>query len=529
MKRIVWLTMVSMLLWCAAVQGQRQAASLFESDREMAAETSIDRAVLAQLKKLDIEPARLCSDAVFVRRVHLDVVGALPTADQARAFLDDTSPDKRAKLIDQLLDDPRFADYQAMRWCDLLRVKAEFPINLWPNAAAVYHRYLHDSIRLNKRYDKLARELLTSSGSNFRVAPVNFYRALQGKSPEALAQVATQTFMGVRIEAWPKDKREGVAGFFTYVGFKPTREWKEEIVYFDLVNAATDHADGKMPHAVLPEGTRVSLSPETDPRTQFADWLIDKDNPYFARCMANRAWSWLMGRGIIHEPDDIRDDNPPVNPRLLEALEHELVQSGWDLKHLYRVILNSQTYQLSPVPHGKHPDAAANFAHYRIRRLEAEVLIDALCSITGTTEEYSSQIPEPFTFVPPRHRTVTLPDGSITSPFLEMFGKPPRDTGMADERNNKMTAAQALHLLNSSHVRQKLERGPGLRAVFKGARRNPQKAVETMYLSILSRKPTVDELKRIGQHARQDRRRGAENLVDTAWALVNSTEFLYRH
>ena len=204
----------------------------------------------------------------------------------------------------------------------------------------------------------------------------------------------------------------------------------------------------------------------------------------------NRVWSWLLGRGIIHEPDDIRPDNPPTNPELLAYLERELVASHYDLKHIYRLILNSKTYQLSSIPESDHPEAAANFAYYPLRRLEAEVLIDAICQITGTTEKYSSPIPEPFTFIPEDQRSIALADGSITSSFLEMFGRPPRDTGLESERNNRPTAAQRLHLLNSSHIQRKIEQSAKLRALVAAKREARATPIDRLYLTILSRYPT---------------------------------------
>ena len=523
-------TMAIVLAMTVLAAGSHAAPpTLFESTGRLTPEAEIDRLVLERLNALGIEPARVCSDAVFVRRVYLDTVGLLPSADEARAFLDDTDPAKRTKLIDRLLDRKAFADYQAMHWADILRVKAEFPINLWPNAAACYHRYIRDSIAANKPYDDFARELVTSSGSNFRVPAVNFYRAVQENDPESLARAAGLAFMGVRADKWAPERLAGFSRFFAYVAYKPTREWKEQIVQFDVIRAARDAAAGNIEPAVLPDGARVPLDGATDPRTLFADWLIDAENPYFARCAVNRTWYWLMGRGIVHEPDDMRRDNPPSNAKLLDYLARELVDSDYDLKHIYRLILNSKTYQLAPVPRSKHPEAEAQFAYYAPRRLEAEVLIDALCRITGTTERYDSRIPEPFTFVPETHRTVALPDGSITSPFLEMFGRPPRDSGLLSERNNTMSAAQRLHLLNSSHIRKKIERGPALRPLLRKTWRNPHKSMETLYLTILSRRPTEAELLAIRQYSRTGEARGRLALFDTIWALLNSSEFLYRH
>jgi hypothetical protein len=276
----------------------------------------------------------------------------------------------------------------------------------------------------------------------------------------------------------------------------------------------------------LPDGTSITLMSARDPREVFADWLIDPKNPWFTRAIANRVWSWLLGRGIIHEPDDLRPDNPPSNPELLAHLERELVAARYDVKQLMRLILNSHTYQASSLARTDRPEAETNFAHYGLRRLDAEVLIDALNQITGTSEKYSSAIPEPFTFIPDEERAIALPDGSITSAFLEMFGRPGRDTGMETERNNRITATQRLHLLNSSQVQRKLEQGPRLQALLRS--RNPREVVDGLYLAILSRPPTEDERAAVRDHAVQVRD-GRVAAVDLAWALINSAEFLHRH
>ena len=486
-------------------------------------ETPLDKLVFGRLRTVGIEPALPCSDAVFLRRAYLDIIGTLPTAREARDFLADASPSKRGVLVDRLLEREEFADYWAMRWSDILRVKAEFPINLWPNAAQAYHRWIRTSIKQNKPYDLFVAEMLTASGSSFRVAEVNFYRAVQSKDPQTVAQAVALTFMGTRAENWPKERLDGMAAFFSRLGYKTTTEWKEEIVYFDL-----DKADGPLSGAVFPDGTPAKIAPDQDPRELLAAWLISPKNPWFARNIANRAWSWLVGRGIIHEPDDIRPDNPPSNPELLAYLEQELIASKFDLKHLFRIILNSRTYQLSSVPRGKGAEAVANFAFYPTRRLEAEVLIDAICQITGTTEKYSSPIPEPFTFIPEQNRTIMLPDGSISSSFLEMFGRPPRDTGMESERTNKPTPAQRLHFLNSSHIQRKLEQGGRIQPLLQ-EEGSVREAVPAIYLTILSRFPTEQELAAVEAYAKTPDLKNRQALQDLVWALVNSMEFQYRH
>ncbi len=521
-------SLFAVCLAVAAAPSERALNPTFESPAPLSAQSPIDARVFDRLQRLHIQPARLSSDAVFLRRAFLDIIGTLPTAQEASGFLADPAPAKRAALIDRLLDRPEFADYWAMKWCDLLRVKAEFPINLWPNAAQAYHHWIRAAIRENQPYDRFVRDLLTASGSNFRDAPVNFYRAMQSKEPPAIAQTVALTFMGTRAENWPPERLAAMAGFFSQIGYKETNEWKEEIVYFKPVGQAGRPVSSSQAIFTFPDGTPARLAPGRDPREVFADWLIAPQNPWFARNAVNRVWSWLLGRGIIHEPDDIRPDNPPSNPELLAFLEQEFVASHYNLKSLYRLILNSQTYQLSSVPRSGGPEAVANFAFYPLRRLDAEVLADAICEVTGTTETYTSAIPEPFTFIPEEQRAISLPDGSITSAFLELFGRPSRDTGLEAERNNRLTAAQQLHLLNASHVERKIEQSPKLQDLLRNTK-GGQALVTGLYLTILSRPPTADELQAVNAYSQHGNVKPREAAIDLAWALMNSAEFLYRH
>ena len=319
-----------------------------------------------------------------------------------------------------------------------------------------------------------------------------------------------------------------MAAFFSEIAYKPTGEWKEEIVLFDQDKAVTEAAAKVLETAAFPDGTPARLSPGQDPRQAFADWLITPKNPWFARNMANRVWFWLMGHGLVDPPDDIRPDNPPGNPELLACLEQELVSSGYDVKHVCRLILNSATYQRSHISTGDIAKGEANSACYPLRRLEAEVLIDALCQITGTTEQYSSIIPEPFTYMPEEQRAVALADASITSPFLEKFGRSSRDSGLESDRNNRPTASQRLHQLNSSHIQRKLETSRKLQPLLRPNRDQPPAEIfAELYLTILSRFPTDDELKTLDDYAKT----GGRGTVyrDLAWALVNCPEFSYRH
>jgi len=235
-----------------------------------------------------------------------------------------------------------------------------------------------------------------------------------------------------------------------------------------------------------------------------------------------------MGRGIIHEPDDIREDNPPSNPELLAYLEKELVSSGYDLKRLKRLMFTSTTYQFSSMPRFTTPEAQANFVSYPLRRLEAEVLIDAVNAITGTTDLYTSAIPEPFTYIPKDMPAVAMADGSITSSFLTLFGRSARATGMESERVNELAASQWLHMLNSGHIQAKLQGGPKLRSIMASGRK-PGEIVEELYLTVLSRFPTDEELKNAGEFSRSGVVKGRDIVVDLTWSLINSTEFLHRH
>ncbi len=521
------LSLAAVLLGDEPKASPRPASQPFEAESPAVPQTQVDKFVLARLQKLGIQPAHACSDGVFVRRVYLDVIGKLPSAKEAQDFIKDTAPDKRPALIDRLLARDEFADCWAMKWCDVLRVKAEFPINLWPKGAQAYRHWIWTSLKDNKPYDRFVREMLLATGSNFYDPQVNFYRAVQSKQPEAVAKAVALTFMGARADKWPKDRLAGMAGFFSQIGYKYTGEWKEEIVFLD---------PSKPPaKAAFPDGKSAKLRPDQDAREAFADWLISEKNPWFAANAANRVWAWLLGRGIVQEPDDFRPDNPPQNPELLAYLQKELVSSHWDLKHIYRLILNSRTYQQSSIPlafakasAGDAARARENFACYGVRQLEAEVLIDAICQVTGSGEKYSSATPEPFTWVPDEVPSVVSADGSTTSSFLELFGRPPRDTGLLVERNLSPSAGQRLYMLNSSSVQRRIDQSRKLGVLFQ-SRGPPREMLGTLYLTVLSRYPTIDELQVAGGYFKSSGLSNRDAVVDIVWALLNSDEFLFRH
>jgi hypothetical protein len=517
---IAWLTFGPL---CAI---ERSPVPPFETDRFDTPSGEIDRLAFRAMREAGIEPALPCSDEVFLRRVHLDVAGRLPTLEETRAFLRDPDKDRRARLIDRLLAGEDHVDYWTMRWCDLLRVKSEFPINLWPDAVQAYHHWIRGQIASNRPYDEMATEMLTASGSNFRDPAVNFYRAVPGSGPGTVAAAVALTFMGSRIEHWPEPRRLEMEALFARLAFKPTAEWKEEIVCPDP--ALFDAFDLR-----LPDLSVVHVAPGADAREAFAAWLTAPGNPGFARAHANRLWAWVFGRGIVHEADDLRPDNPPAIPGLLEHLAESFVADGYDRRKLLRRVLHSRVYQLSPIPRSDDPRVAQLFAAYPVRRLEAEVLLDVLCDLTGSREGYMSPIPEPFTYIPPSARSVRLADGSITSPFLEMFGRSNRDSGLISERDNRISDAQRLYLLNSTELQKRLAGAPKLRALTKMRRnQDARDVVESVYLTLLSRKPTQQEIvTALGDRAtaRTAGPPSPQQLEDLVWALVNSKEFLHRH
>ena len=488
----------------------------------------IDSYVIAQLKSNGIPPSETCADEVFVRRVYLDAAGTLPSPSEVRQFLGDKDPGKRAKLIDALLERREFADYQALKWGDLLRIKAEFPSNLWPQAAHGYDRWVRRNLIMNTPYDQFVRQLLTVSGSNFHVPPVNFYRAFQERGPRQIAENVALVFMGIRLNSrdFSEDQIMGMAAFFAKTAYKNTDEWKEEIVYFNDQGKLVDKKNNLPVKPAPLNGKPIDIPPDKDPRVVFADWLTSPANPWFAKNAVNRVWGRLTGRGI--SDIDNMTSGSCRNPELLAYLEQELVANKYDMKHIYRLILNSNTYQLSAKTNPLNAADDSGFSHYRIRRIDAEPLIDAICQITGAAESYTSNIPEPYTFLPNGNRAITLADGSIDSPFLELFGRPPRNTSFESERNSTPSWLQAQHLLNSSHIQRKIDPGPVIKKLITDKKGN-QYIINELYLLILSRFPAEEEKNIALNYMNSSKRKQNDATCDLAWALINSKEFILKH
>jgi len=497
------------------------AVKPYEDENWSIPENIVDTQINTILSRFNAKMRNQCSDYVFVRRVYLDLVGRLPTPEEIDGFINDRSPYRRKILIEKLFEKDDFALYWTMKWADILRVKSEYPINLWPNAVQAYHRWIYEKIKQNLPYDKFARELLTSSGSNFRVPAVNFYRAIQGRSPQSIAKAVAQTFMGIDFEKLSGQQQENLSMFFSRVAYKKTLEWKEEIVYLNP-------APAKRFRATFLDGKTVDVYPEQDGRVIFADWLISPQNQWFSQNIVNRVWAWLMGQGIISPVDDTYGKET-IGKDLLKTLEDELVKSGYDIKHICRIILNSRTYQQSPIPTDETKNPDIQFAFYKVRQMEAEVLLDALCYLGGRGEEYISQIPEPFTVIPRENRTIGLADGSITSSFLITFGRPSRDTGLESERNTRPTDKQRLFMLNSSDIQRRIILSPVLKKAISQLWKNKKDSVIMIYKIILSRPPSPEELVIADDYFNNSGLLPYQAANDIAWALINSKEFLFKH
>lgn len=487
--------------------------------------------------KLPVFPP--AEDAVFFRRAWINGAGKLPSEKATRDFLRSKDPDKRSKLIEEVLSSNEHADLIAMRFADMLRIKSEFPINLWPNAVQAFHYRLRQDIFTNRSYGEMVREMLSSSGSNFRNIYANFFRTTGDRSPEGLAVITALTFMGLRVESLPEKERKAFNAFFSRIRYKSTYEWKEEIVYTDPEKAVV--------RAYLPgSGSFTIRSPQTDPRKVLADALIDGNNAYFARAFVNRAWSWFFGKGIMDPADDIvpesrgfsafwqsifgeKEEKRIVQKELLDFLSEQFRASKYDMRHLFRLIMNSSAYlAASKVDPKIQKTTEKYFYSYPVRRMEAEVISDCLSALTGSYGRYSSVIPEPFTYLPVGTRAVQVADGSISSALLDQFGRPSRDTGLISDRRNFITASQRLYLLNSGTLYNQLNR-QGWR-IARSVRWNLKKGVERFYLMALNRYPTAKEVKTVfAYYDKLPRKQRGRVWPDLIWVLANSKEFLYYH
>lgn len=483
----------------------------------------IDELVDAKLRKLNIHPAGLCSDADFLRRVHLDIIGTLPTATEARVFLEDSSLGKRSELVDSLLVRKEYADFQALKWSDVLRVNR---LALGHKQAYNYYRWLRDVFARNRPFDEFARDVVTASGPLSKNPAGNLFKV--AKKPGEAAATVSQVFLGIRIECaqchhhpfdqWSQRDYYGMEAFFTQVNFKST---PADQMLLPNRRTTTKHprtGDVVQAHALLenePEET-----PEGDRRQVFADWLTAEDNRWFARNIVNRVWAQLIGRGIVTPVDDFRLTNPPTNPELLDALAKYFVESGFDLHELIRVITSSRTYQLETTPSPMNERDEQNYSRALFKRLDAEVRFDMICQVTGTTEKFKG--------VPAGYRAIQLWDSQVPHYFLSLFGRPVRATACECERATQPSVAQVLHVLNSPQIQEKLSSEAGRLAILEGTIADDEKLIDEIYLMFYSRFPTAEEQQSVSRYlGKADNRRQA--VEDLAWSLMNTVEFLFNH
>jgi hypothetical protein len=490
----------------------------------------IDQHIDAKLQKLHIQPSAVTDDAAFLRRVSLDLTGQLPTPDEVRAFLADAAPFrlKRSKRIDKLIASPAFTDYWTVKWGDLLQSSRKF---LGEKGTYEFREWIRDSIAANKPYDKMVRELLTSRGSSYDDPAANFFRTT--REPKPTMEKTTQVFLGVRMvcaqchdhpfERWTQNQYYQMAAFFSAVGLRPGYEVGEEIIYDQRADYEMKHPkDSRVvaPQFLIASATPVKIPSDQRRRDALADWLVSKENPFFAKAIANRVWSYFFGHGIIDPVDDIRASNPPVNPALLEALTKDLTDHNFDLQHLMRTIVNSRAYQASFVTNEWNAGDGDNFSHAIPRRLTAEQLMDAVGSATGARPAF----PE----VPEDTNASQVPDPHVGKDgFLDLFGRPSRESACECERRADLSLPQALNLINGKTISDAVAdpNGRVTKSVLAG--KNDAAIVEDLYLATLSRTPTKAEaengLKYLSGGARGIR---AQDLL---WALLNSKGFLYSY
>ena len=493
----------------------------------------IDVHALETLKKAGVLPSEICSDSEFMRRLYLDATGFLPKAEEVEAFLKDRSSSKRAKLVEKVLDTPEFADMLAMRLSDILRIKSEFPSNLWPNAAQAYYTWLRDAIANGMPYDVMAREMLLSSGSNFKNPPVNFYRAVNVKNADNYAEAAALVFMGVRTncikchahpgESWTPEDNAKLASFFKHLNFKKSKEWKEEILTLDL-SKTVEKGNSEQLNYVFGEALRCPSGADT--REAFADWLLTKKNPYFSKAVVNRIWFWIFSSGLQNPADDIRPNKGLINEKILAHLEEVFKESDFDLKSVYREIFLSNTYQRSSKPNASNADDLLLFSHHIPSRIEAEYLNDIISANLGVYQAFKSITPEPYAFWPEDFKAIKLHDGSVSNPFLTLFGKPGRNSSHLNDRSNQVSMQQILHLAGSANINQKLDRSQFLKSLAGSKIQNRDK-IKTLYLSFLTRHPTQREYEICLKYF-ESGKAPLEALKDLTWAILNSKEFIFK-
>lgn len=483
----------------------------------------IDRAVFAKLRRLRLVPSAACTDAEFLRRAYLDITGAQPSPEEAARFLDSTVPDKRTRLVDDLLGSAAYVDLWSYRLGDLLRNTRR---SLGPKGNRLFHAWLREQVAANRPWDQVVRDLLTSRGSLWDVGPANFYGTASG--PAEWAEVTSQEFLGVRIQCarchdhpfdrWTQSDYYRLAAFFARMQVKSGGERGDPVVVLQDEGEVQHPKTGATVPARTLDGKTEAKQP--DRRADLAEWLTSRENPWFARSIANRVWKHLLGRGLVDPVDDMRATNPPANEAALAVLTEALVRSDFDLKALIRLIATSRVYQESSATNAGTRFDETQFSHYRVHRLTAEQLLDSLVAATG--------VPEKFSGAPAGTRAAQLADTSVPSYLLDLFGRPSRTSVCECEREEEPNLAQVLHLMNGDSINARINAPDGRLARLLGSGKPDREVVTELFLAALARRPTAKELSGAlralnGSGARK------EVLADLFWALLNSREFLFNH
>lgn len=484
---------------------------------------AIDRLVATRLRQLNLPAAERCGDAVFHRRVFLDLIGTLPTAQESREFLADTRPDRREQLVDRLLQRPEFSDYWSLKWSDLLRVNRR---TLGRKAARAYHEWIRSCFAQNLPLDQFASQLITASGPLSENPAGWFYKA--STNSHEITNTISQVFLGVRLECarchhhpwdrWGQNDYHGFQALVTQATFKAIPG--DESLTLTADARTTHPRTGREIFAHALDQPMPAEQPQGDRRQLLAEWLTAPTNPWFAQNLANRTWAHFLGRGLVEPVDDLRLTNPPSNPELLKTLAAQLIDSGFDFRNFVRGIVLSETYQRSTTP---APAAAAdnqNYSRFPLKQLDAEVLLDAVSSVTGVAEQFSG--------MPSGSRAIQLWDSHLNHPFLTLFGRPVRETACECERVSEPSVGQVLHIQNSPEIDARLRHANGRLAALCEAYSDDLPLIHELYLTCFGRLPDQSEetaaLRHLGTaHGRR------EAVEDLTWSMLNSLEFLFNH
>jgi hypothetical protein len=487
----------------------------------------VDHLVNDQLRRLGLPPSQVCDDATFLRRATIAIAGRVPSVNESRGFLADESPQKRVELVNRLLDSTDYADNFATKWSAILRNKRSQEGDKL--ATFAFFNWIRDSLHENVPYDQFVRDIITATGEVSVHAPVAWYREL--KDPSAMVEDTAQLFLGMRIqcarchhhpfEKWSQRDYHSFSAFYSRIGRKRTDVSGEDQIFHKQGVAGTRNP--KTGETLVPAGldsAPESLSPLDDPRDALAAWMTKRDNPFFARALVNRYWKHFFGRGLVDPEDDMRVTNPASNPELLDALAQDFVDHNFDLKYLVRTICTSTTFQLSAEPNEFNKNDKQNYSRYYPRRLDAEILLDAIDQVTA--------VPTQFSGVPAGTRAVQLPDNGFNSYFLTVFGRPESSSACECERSGDASLAQSLHLLNSKDILGKVSADAGMAARLAADSRPLDQRIDELYLLAFARHPDADELSVARQYI-ESKSASREAFEDMVWALINTKEFLFNH